>query len=110
MKRRIATLSFLLAAFLAGPVQAGDPAMLYKDNCASCHGDNGKGNLELGAPNLTDKIWLYGSDEAALVETITHLDDRDLLDWRTFERVRTLLGDVNLTFRLPRQPGQPGPK
>ena len=37
-----------------------------------CHGDAGKGNQELGAPNLTDKIWLYGSDEAPLVEPITN--------------------------------------
>ena len=34
--------------------------------------DAGKGNQELGAPNLTDKIWLYGSDEATLIETITN--------------------------------------
>jgi cytochrome c oxidase cbb3-type subunit 3 len=45
---------------------------LFAENCASCHGDAGKGNPELGAPNLTDKIWLYGSDEATLVETITN--------------------------------------
>jgi cytochrome c oxidase cbb3-type subunit 3 len=45
---------------------------LFADNCASCHGDAGKGNLELGAPNLTDKIWLYGSDEATVIETITN--------------------------------------
>jgi len=45
---------------------------LFTDNCASCHGDAGKGNQELGAPNLSDKIWLYGSDEAALIETITN--------------------------------------
>jgi cytochrome c oxidase cbb3-type subunit 3 len=45
---------------------------LFADNCAACHGDDGKGNLELGAPNLTDAIWLYGSDEASVVETITN--------------------------------------
>ena len=45
---------------------------LFADNCAVCHGDQGKGNKELGAPNLTDGIWLYGSDEAALIETITN--------------------------------------
>jgi cytochrome c oxidase cbb3-type subunit 3 len=45
---------------------------LFADNCASCHGDAGKGNQEMGAPDLTDKIWLYGSDEATLVETITN--------------------------------------
>ena len=34
---------------------------LFAENCAACHGDDGKGNRELGAPNLTDAIWLYGS-------------------------------------------------
>jgi cytochrome c oxidase cbb3-type subunit 3 len=33
---------------------------LYADNCASCHGAEGKGMREFGAPNLTDKEWLYG--------------------------------------------------
>jgi cytochrome c oxidase cbb3-type subunit 3 len=45
---------------------------IFAENCASCHGDAGKGNQELGAPNLTDQIWLYGSDEASLVESITN--------------------------------------
>jgi len=45
---------------------------LFADNCAVCHGDDGKGKRELGAPNLTDGIWLYGSDEATLIETITN--------------------------------------
>ena len=47
-------------------------AKTFADNCTSCHGEQGKGNQELGAPNLTDKIWLYGSDEASLIETITN--------------------------------------
>jgi cytochrome c oxidase cbb3-type subunit 3 len=47
-------------------------AKIFADNCTSCHGDNAKGNQELGAPNLTDKIWLYGSDEGTLIETITN--------------------------------------
>jgi cytochrome c oxidase cbb3-type subunit 3 len=47
-------------------------AKLFADNCSACHGENGKGNQELGAPDLTDKIWLYGSDEATVIETITN--------------------------------------
>ena len=47
-------------------------AKIFADNCAACHGDKGQGNQELGAPNLTDKIWLYGSDEATIIETITN--------------------------------------
>jgi len=47
-------------------------AKIFAENCTSCHGDAGKGNQELGAPDLTDKIWLYGSDEATLAETIAN--------------------------------------
>ena len=39
--------------------------------CAACHGPEGKGNPAIGAPNLTDKTWLYGSSEATIIETIT---------------------------------------
>lgn len=39
--------------------------------CAACHGPDGKGNPQIGAPNLTDNVWLYGESEAAIVETIT---------------------------------------
>ena len=35
-------------------------AQAYLDNCASCHGDEGKGVRELGAPNLADAVWFYG--------------------------------------------------
>ncbi|MEK9968662.1 MAG: cytochrome-c oxidase, cbb3-type subunit III [Ferrovibrio sp.] len=45
-------------------------AAVYKDNCAACHGETAKGNHEFGAPNLTDKIWLYGADRNSLVQTI----------------------------------------
>jgi len=45
---------------------------IFADNCAPCHGDNGKGNKDLGAPDLTDKVWLYGSEEATIIDTITN--------------------------------------
>jgi len=47
-------------------------AKIFADNCTVCHGDAGKGNQDVGAPNLTDKIWLYGSDEATIIETVTN--------------------------------------
>ena len=40
--------------------------------CAACHGSAGKGNQALGAPNLSDKTWLHGWGEDAIVEMITH--------------------------------------
>lgn len=42
----------------------------FATTCAGCHGIDGKGNVALGAPNLTDATWLYGSSEATIVETI----------------------------------------
>ena len=44
----------------------------YADNCAVCHGQEGKGNKELGSPDLTDGIWLFGSDEATIIEVIAN--------------------------------------
>ena len=53
----------------AAQVAAGKT--IFAANCVLCHGEAGKGNLELGAPNLTDEIWLYGGDKASIVKTIT---------------------------------------
>lgn len=39
--------------------------------CAACHGPDGKGNPAIGAPNLTDNLWLYGGSLATISETIT---------------------------------------
>ena len=39
---------------------------------AACHGADGKGNQMLGAPNLTDNIWLYGGSEAKIIETLNN--------------------------------------
>jgi cytochrome c oxidase cbb3-type subunit 3 len=43
---------------------------LFATNCVACHAVDGKGNTAMGAPNLTDKTWLYGSTEVAVTETI----------------------------------------
>jgi cytochrome c oxidase cbb3-type subunit 3 len=45
---------------------------VFADNCAACHGEDGKGDREFGAPNLTDPIWLYGGTEKDIVAQITH--------------------------------------
>ena len=44
---------------------------IFEQNCAACHGLDGKGNQQIGAPNLTVEIWLYGGSEATIIETIT---------------------------------------
>lgn len=40
--------------------------------CAACHGADGTGNTALGAPNLTDDIWLYGGSRAAVEDSVRH--------------------------------------
>ena len=50
--------------------QATRGKALYAENCASCHGEDGKGNREVGAPNLTDQHWVYGGDLQTIINTI----------------------------------------
>ena len=44
----------------------------FAANCAPCHGADGRGNQMIGAPNLTDKIWLFGGSKETITETIQH--------------------------------------
>ncbi len=53
----------------ANAVKAGEAKFAM---CAACHGADGKGNTAMGAPNLTDNIWLYGGHENAVKETIAN--------------------------------------
>jgi len=45
-------------------------AALFENNCVACHGTNGEGIRELGAPKLTDAVWLYGGSRDAIAKTI----------------------------------------
>lgn len=57
---------------LSVPGTVADPAAatLFAENCASCHGENAKGLIDVGAPNLTDEIWQYGGDAEAVRATL----------------------------------------
>ena len=54
----------------ADAVQRG--SAVFAENCAVCHGERGAGNIEVGAKNLTNGIWLYGGDRTTLIDTITN--------------------------------------
>ena len=47
-------------------------ATTFQQQCSVCHGSDGLGNQALGAPNLTDDIWLYGGDTKTIIKTLTY--------------------------------------
>ncbi|MGX5721722.1 cytochrome-c oxidase, cbb3-type subunit III [Shinella zoogloeoides] len=58
------------------PMGASDKALVedgkqvFADNCVACHGEDGHGSTDVGAPNLTDATWIYGSDAQTVFTTI----------------------------------------
>jgi len=60
-------------------VEAG--AVVFEDNCAACHMEDGSGDRAQGAPNLADAIWLYGGDYAAISETVHNSRFGVMPDW-----------------------------
>lgn len=75
-KEEIRSVSNFVVSLSGGQTEAGfDKAVgakIFADNCAACHGDQGKGNKDVGAPNLTDAITLYGNKLEDVVETVTN--------------------------------------
>lgn len=61
-----------LAGLAERPEGAGNAAQMFAQVCAACHGQDGKGNPLLGAPDLTDDVWLYGSDRDTVIATLAH--------------------------------------
>lgn len=61
-----------LAGRDVGAAEATAGKAVYDQNCAVCHGAEGTGNTALGAPNLSDDIWLYGGTRSAIVDTIAN--------------------------------------
>lgn len=55
---------------------------VFAEQCIACHGEGGKGNSELGAPNLTDKIWLYGGDRETILETVRRSRSGVMPSWQ----------------------------
>ena len=99
MKSLIAKSVLVLGLFAAAPVMAGDAAAgeALTTACAACHGADGKGNQAIGAPNLTDKTWLYSVSqnnatmiEQSIVETVTNGRTGVMPNWKEF------LGDAKV--------------
>jgi cytochrome c oxidase cbb3-type subunit 3 len=58
--------------------------------CIGCHGPEATGMQAIGSPNLTDKVWLYGSSEATITETVTNGRQNKMPAWKEF------LGDAKI--------------
>ena len=65
----------------ASMVEAG--AVVYEENCASCHAEDGSGDIYQGAPDLSDAIWLYGGDYDTVMETVTNSRYGVMPSWTT---------------------------
>lgn len=65
---KVANFVLSLSGEYKGDVAEG--STIFQNNCASCHGADGKGGRDFGAPNLSDKIWLYGGDHESVVNSI----------------------------------------
>ncbi|MCW5729624.1 MAG: cytochrome-c oxidase, cbb3-type subunit III [Alphaproteobacteria bacterium] len=61
--------------------RAARGAQVFAEQCVACHGERGEGNRELGAPNLTNAIWLYGGDRRSIVETIHNARNGAMPAW-----------------------------
>ncbi|MDO4250920.1 MAG: cytochrome-c oxidase, cbb3-type subunit III [Moraxella sp.] len=79
---------------------------IFKQNCTLCHGQDAKGLTAMGAPNLTDDIWLYGNDRAIIQETIRNGRAGVMPAWTTRlgnERVMLLAAYVRTLSETPAQ-------
>ena len=59
----------------------GKGAEIFASTCAGCHGEEAKGNPEMGAPNLADAIWLYGSSPQQVVATVANGRKGEMPPW-----------------------------
>lgn len=67
---------------LSGKAQATpEGTQIFQEQCAACHGPDGKGNQELGAPSLADGIWLYGGNRDAIYRSIFYARNGSMPPW-----------------------------
>jgi cytochrome c oxidase cbb3-type subunit 3 len=60
---------------------AAEGAVVFADNCAACHMEDGSGDRAQGAPKLSDAIWLYGGSREAIAKTVTYARYGVMPDW-----------------------------
>jgi len=68
--RQVAAYVWSLTGTPSDPALAVAGKQVFMDNCAACHGDDAKGKVDMGAPNLADAIWLKGRGEDAVARQV----------------------------------------
>jgi cytochrome c oxidase cbb3-type subunit 3 len=79
--RYVQSLSDPAAASASPPATIEAGKTIFADNCAACHGDDGKGKTDVGAPNLTDHSWIYGGDLQTIFTTISDGREGHMPTW-----------------------------
>lgn len=86
-----------LSGLAADPLRLVAGKRVYDSACFACHGADAKGNTLMGAPDLTDDYWLYGSSEATIVQTVLQGRTNQMPAQKTTltpEQIRLLAGWV----------------
>ncbi len=58
-------------------------ATIFSDNCAACHGEDGRGSQDVGAPDLTDGFWIYGGDRRSILTSVDRGRQGEMPSWET---------------------------
>jgi cytochrome c oxidase cbb3-type subunit 3 len=69
--KQVAAYVWALTNTPSDPALADAGKQIFLDNCAACHGEDAKGKIEMGAPNLADAIWLKAKGEEAIARQVS---------------------------------------
>lgn len=69
---RLAVAEYVAALPSGNADHASEGAVLFEENCAACHAEQGVGGLMNGAPSLSDAAVIYGQDVATVMATLRH--------------------------------------
>ncbi|HEX7381584.1 MAG TPA: cytochrome-c oxidase, cbb3-type subunit III [Nevskiaceae bacterium] len=86
--------------------RAAAAAPIFKSTCAACHGAEGKGNQAIGAPNLTDTVWLYGGTRADIHATISGGRQGHMPSWKERLDARDIHVLAAYVYSLPHEPAR----
>lgn len=78
----VASYVISLSGGAADSIRVARGREIFGKTCVACHGPEAKGTPALGAPNLTDKTWLYGGGEPTVIETITNGRNGHMPAWK----------------------------